>query len=226
MQVKVSRAGHSRNLTALAATCPHQAHLTLTYPARLSLFSAAPQGRRLSYPNAGKAWLIVVGVFQLFAVLMLTDVSSSPTQALARKNLARRLSASRSAASQRSPASAAPRCSSRTFKATGMEPQLAIGASAAIGLSVSLAGALAPAGRATARIGAAGQSATSMCRPRSRSCWERDGASRCRSCASPVVTRVGHELPVVSQFESWLSDGSVRKALFWVCAKKADLNLL
>lgn len=52
------------------------------------------------------------------------------------------------------------------FKATGMEPQLAIGTSAAIGLPVNLAGAhWLQAGRVAAWTRAAGQSATSMCRP-------------------------------------------------------------
>ena len=89
--------------------------------------------------------LIFVGAFQLFAaVLMLTDVSRLTTlQALARKNFALRLFSIAFGGIAAFAGIGGGTLFTPYFKATGMESKLAIGTSAAIGLPVSLAGALA-----------------------------------------------------------------------------------
>ena len=89
--------------------------------------------------------LIFVGGFQLFAAaLMLTDVSKLATlQALARKNLALRLFSIAFGGIAALAGIGGGTLFTPYFKAAGMEPKLAIGTSAAIGLPVSVAGALA-----------------------------------------------------------------------------------
>jgi uncharacterized membrane protein YfcA len=89
--------------------------------------------------------LIFVGGFQLFAaVLMLIDVSKlTMLQALARKNVALRLFSIVFGGIAALAGIGGGTLFTPYFKASGMEPKLAIGTSAAIGLPVSLAGAVA-----------------------------------------------------------------------------------
>lgn len=89
--------------------------------------------------------LIFVGGFQLFAaVLMLTDVSKLTTlQMLARKTIALRLFSIMFGGIAALAGIGGGTLFTPYFKAAGMEPKLAIGTSAAIGLPVSLAGAIA-----------------------------------------------------------------------------------
>ena len=89
--------------------------------------------------------LIFVGGFQLFAAaLMLTDVSKLATlQALARRTLALRLFSIAFGSIAALAGIGGGTLFTPYFKAAGMEPKLAIGTSAAIGLPVSVAGALA-----------------------------------------------------------------------------------
>jgi uncharacterized membrane protein YfcA len=89
--------------------------------------------------------LIFVGGFQFFAAaLMLADVSKLATlQMLARKTLALRLFSVVFGGIAALAGIGGGTLFTPYFKAAGMEPKLAIGTSAAIGLPVSLAGALA-----------------------------------------------------------------------------------
>jgi len=96
--------------------------------------------------------LIFVGGFQLFAaLLMLTDVSKMTTlQSVARGGVALGLCSLVFGGVAAMVGIGGGTLFTPYFKATGMEPKVAIGTSAAIGLPVSLAGALLTVGRAGA----------------------------------------------------------------------------
>jgi len=89
--------------------------------------------------------LVFVGAFQLFAaLLMLTDVSKlAALQVLARKTVALRLFSIAFGGIAALAGIGGGTLFTPYFKASGMEPKRAIGTSAAIGLPVSVAGALA-----------------------------------------------------------------------------------